>query len=389
LRVIHLGKFYPPAAGGIETYTRTLARAQADLGAEVRVAVVNHADARGLDVTFEATALTADASDADGEVRVFRVGRVASAARFDVAPGLPRLFRRLLREPPDVWHLHTPNPTMLLATAASPRIRPLVVTHHSDVVRQRVLRTAVRPFERVVYARAARLLPTSPAYAAASPPLRAFAEKLEVLPLGIDLGPFLQPSPEALAAARSARERYPGPIWLSVGRLAYYKGLNVAVRALRHVPGTLVVVGTGPMAGEWQRLAEDLGVAGRVVWNGRTGDDELVGLYRAATGLWFPSNARSEAFGLVQVEAMASGCPVVNTAIPGSGVPWVCRDGEAGLTVPVNEPTAFAAAARRLLDEPGLRERLAAEGVRQACDRFDHRVVAKRSLELYAEAAGR
>jgi rhamnosyl/mannosyltransferase len=389
LRILHLGKFYPPAAGGIETYTRTLARAQADLGANVCVAVVNHADKTGRDVTFAATGRTADDSDTDGEVQVLRVGRVFSAARFDLAPGLARLFRRLLRDPPDIWHLHTPNPTMLLAAAASPRVRPLVITHHSDVVRQRLLRTAVRPFERVVYARAARLLPTSPAYAAASPPLRTFAEKVEVLPLGIDLGPFLRPSSLALAAASDARKRYPAPLWLSVGRLAYYKGLDIALRALRTVPGTLVVVGAGPMAAVWQRLAADLGVADRVIWNGRTGDDELAGLYRAATALWFPSNARSEAFGLVQVEAMASGCPVINTAIPGSGVPWVCRDGEAGLTVPVNDPTAFAAAALRLLNEPGLRARLAAEGIRQACQRFDHRVVAKRSLDLYAEVVAK
>ena len=112
-----------------------------------------------------------------------------------------------------------------------------------------------------------------------------------------------------------------------------------------------------------------------MVWTGRATDDELVGAYHAATALWFPSNARSEGFGLVQVEAMASGCPVVNAAIPHSGVPWVCRHDEAGLTVPVDDAAAFAAAARRLLDEPGLRDRLAARGASEQAGRasFDHR----------------
>src|SRR5262249_37788257 len=105
--------------------------------------------------------------------------------------------------------------------------------------------------------------------------------------------------------------------------------------------------------------------------------------YLAAEAFWFPSNARSEAFGLVQVEAMACGCPVINTALRGSGVPWVSRDEETGLTVPVNDPGAFAAAALRLLRGPGLRARLAAAGRARARREFDHRVMAERSLSLY------
>ena len=151
-------------------------------------------------------------------------------------------------------------------------------------------------------------------------------------------------------------------MWLCVGRLIYYKGLSVALAALRDVPGRLLVIGTGPMEAELRSRAVELGVADRVVFHGRASTDELVGAYRAATALWFPSTARSEGFGLVQVEAMASGCPVINTAIAGSGVPWVCRHEREGLTVPINDPAALAAAAKRILTEPGLRERLAGAG---------------------------
>lgn len=389
LRVVHLGKFYPPASGGIETHTRTLARAQAELGAGVTVVVINHATAAGKDVTFDTLGRTPAADESDGPVKVLRAGRWASVARLDIAPGLAATLRRLLRHPPDVWHLHTPNVTLMLAVLATPRVRPLVVTHHSDIVRQRVLKLLVRPVERAVYRRAARVLPTSPPYVEGSDLLREFRAKVEPLPLGIDLGPFLEPSAAARAHAEKLRRGHPGPIWVSVGRPVYYKALDVALAALRRVPGTLVAVGTGPLEAKWRAVAADLGVADRVVWHGRASDDELVGAYLAATALWFPSNARSEAFGLVQVEAMASGCPVINTHIPHSGVPWVSRHGETGLTVPINDAPAFAAAARRLLDEPGLRDRLAAEGRRRAGERFDHRAMAARSLAIYREVVGR
>ena len=142
-------------------------------------------------------------------------------------------------------------------------------------------------------------------------------------------------------------------------------------------------VGTGPMEAAWKKLAVDIGVSDRVEWLGRTPFDELVGLYHAATALWFPSNARSEGYGLVQVEAMACGCPVLNANIPHSGVPWVSRHEETGLTVPVDDVRAFAQDARRMIEELGLRDRHAVEARRQSVERFDHRKMAAESLGVY------
>lgn len=344
---------------------------------------VNHTDPDGRDVTFAPFARTPDVTEWDGPVRVDRVGRWANLAKWDVTPHLGRVLRTAAAEKPDVWHLHAPNVTMLLAALVHPWVRPLVVTHHSDVIRQRVLRPAYAVVEQEGYRRAARLLPTSPGYAHGSAVLRRFRAKVEPLPLGLDLAPFRAPSAAAAAFADGLRKRHPGPLWVAAGRQIYYKGLEVAVRALPHVPGTLVVIGDGPAGPGWKRLAEGTGVADRVAWLGRATADELVGALHAACGFWFPSTSRAEGFGLVQVEAMACGCPVVNAAIPDSGVPWVARHEVSALTVPVNDPAAFAAAARRLATEPGLRERLSAGAVREAEGRFDHRVMAARSLQIY------
>lgn len=388
-RVCHLGKFYPPATGGIETHVRALARAQAELGADVRVLCVNHQDRRGRDVTWESFADTPTVEERDGPVRVTRLGRRASLARLDLCPGLLAEFAGLGRDAYDVLHLHAPNPTMLLALATLRPRAPLVVTYHSDVVKQRALRLAMRPFEHAVYRRAAVLLADSPPYPDGSPLLGRYREKVDVLPLGLDLTPYLRPSEAALAHARELRDRHGEPLWLAVGRLVYYKGLHNAIRALPRVPGKLLVIGHGPIEAELRRLAREVGVAERVVWRGRASEDELAGAYHAAAALMFPSNARSEAFGLVQVEAMASGCPVLNCAIPHSGVAWVSPHEETGLTVPMDDPEALAAAANRLLREPGLCERLGRQARERASREFDRRTMAARSLEIYRRAVAR
>lgn len=319
----------------------------------------------------------------DGPVEVTRFGRLGSGMKLDFCPGL---LARIRRVEADILHLHVPNPTMILAILAARPKQPVVVTYHSDVIHQKMRAALFRPLERLAYRRVRAILPTSPVYLGGSPFLQTYADRVHVLPLGIDLKPYLEPSAEALARAAEVRREHArgGPIWLCTGRLVYYKGFANAVRALAHVEGRLLMVGNGPNQPELQAEAERLGVGDRVVFLGTfpTALDVLP-FYLAADAFWFPSNARSEAFGLVQVEAMASGCPVINTRIPHSGVPWVSRHEETGLTVAVNDPEALAAAAHRLATEPGLRDRLIAAARRRAADEFDHRVMASRSLDIY------
>jgi rhamnosyl/mannosyltransferase len=365
IHVCHLGKYYPPAPGGIETHVRTLARAQAERGAKALVFCVNH---RGRPTIVEQ----------DGSVLVTRFGRIASVAKLDLCPDL---VPALARVEVDILHLHTPNPAMVLALLAARPAAPVVVTHHSDLIRQKVLGPLFRPIERLAYRRARSILATSPTYAAGSSTLRPYADRLDVLPHGIELPPYLDPSLEDRIAAGRLRERFPGPLWLACGRLVYYKGLLNAIRALGLVAGTLLVVGEGPERARLEEEAGRLGVADRVHLLGPVA--RVVPYYLAATALWFPSNARSEAFGITQVEAMASGCPVINTTIPHSGVSWVSRHEETGLTVSPDDPVALATAAQRLLTEPRLLRRLG-EGARaRAIAEFGHGTMADRSLAIY------
>lgn len=386
INVCHLGKYYPPAPGGIESHVQTLARAQAAAGAQVRVVCVNHIGRDGNDITWARYGSTRTVEDTDGEVRVTRLGRSACVARFDVIPSLPKVLLDLQYSPVDIVHLHTPNPTMLLTLAALRINKPIVVTHHSDIISQRWLVHVQKPLKKLVYGRAAAIFASSEAYVDSSAVLQRYADKVAVIPLGIDLAPFQHPAPTALSAEADIRRRFgDAPLWLSVGRCVYYKGLHTAIAALKHVPGRLLIMGEGPLRKSLERDARKAGVTDRVIWWGRSSEAELVGAYRAATALWFPSNARSEAFGLVQIEAMASGLPVINTHIPGSGASWVSRDGESGLTVAAEDPSALAMAAKRLIDSPELREKLAAGAKARAATEFGAELMAQRTLTAYAQ----
>jgi rhamnosyl/mannosyltransferase len=367
--------------GGIETHVQTLARAQADLGAEAYVLCVN-----GLVKKKGQSHRTKTIKELDKNVEVTSLGRLFSFARFDLCPDLPRRISELVNQSNTIIHVHTPNPTMLTALMMRPPRIPLVITHHSDIIKQRVLKYAFRPVEHLVYRQASRILTTSSEYIEGSKFLRLYKNSLNTLPLGLDCSGYIQPSQAALSYARRLKKTYGAPIWLTVGRLVYYKALHVAIEALALVPGTLIVIGTGPLEKELKNQAKQLGLENRIVWLGRASADELTGAYRAATALWFPSNVRSEGFGLVQVEAMASGCPVINADIPCSGVPWVSRHEKEGLTVPINDPIALAGAAQRLLDEPGLRHRLIEASIERACQEFDHMTMARRSFEIYEQA---
>lgn len=378
-RIIHLSKYYPPDRGGIETHVQTLAQTQAALGAEVHVVCVNAFNQRG-----QLSNRTKTVKEMDGDVSVTRMGRLLSLARFDICPDLPKKLCQIAQQPNTLLHLHTPNPTMLMGLTMLRKSVPLVITHHSDVIKQKILKYGLRPFEHIVYSKSSQVLTTSFPYIQGSKFLHFYSDKLSYLPLGLDATNYSQPNKIAMAFSHYLKDKYPGPIWLAVGRLVYYKALHIAIEALSFVPGTLMIIGGGSLEEELKTLAKKIGVDKRIVWLGRVSEDELVGAYHAATSLWFPSNVRSEGFGLVQVEAMASGCPVINANIPCSGVPWVSRHEQEGLTVPINDSVALAEAAKRLISEPGLRNRLV-KASRKRAEYFNHETMAERSFEFYEQ----
>jgi len=171
-----------------------------------------------------------------------------------------------------------------------------------------------------------------------------------------------------------------------VARLTQVKRPDRMVDVARALPQvTFVVAGDGPLRASLEALAQARGVVDRVHFLGNVHNQDITPYYFAADLYVLPSIARSEAFAIVQLEAMASGLPVINTALD-SGVPFVSRDGESGLTVPPRNPGALAAAVNRLLADPALRRRMGEAGKRRVAAEFSKERMTRRVLELYHRA---
>lgn len=360
LRVLQVGKFYPPDEGGMETHLEGLClhmRAHADL--EVLVA------SRTRHTVHEVI---------DG-VPVTRVGTLATVRS---APICPELRWRIRDSRADIVHLHHPNPSAFLSYLLSGHRGRLIVTYHSDVVQQRLLNMIYEPIVRAVLQRADAIIVSSQEYLETSPMLERYVDRCVVIPMAIDPERFALADAAAVAAIR---QTYGDRVILTVGRLVYYKGLEFLVRAMPEIRAHALVVGQGPMRDPLEAEARGLGVAGRVTFLGHVPD--TAPYYHAADVFVLPSHLRSEAFGIVQLEAMASGVPVVNTRIP-SGVPGVSVDGLTGITVAPGDPGALAVAVNALFDEPTRARAMGDAGRRRVAERYSLEGMTERTLALYA-----
>ncbi len=369
MKILHIYKDYFPVLGGIENHIKQLAEAQAARGHDVSVLVTSRDHHTHIEML--------------NGVRVIFAARLATISS---APISVALFDQLRRETPDIAHLQFPYPLGEIANLFFGRARKTVVSYQSDIVRQKYLRVVYAPLMKRVLARADCILASSPNYIASSPVLTRVQNKCVVVPLGIDPTPFesaahISTMPPQFDPSRSAR-------LLFVGRLRYYKGLNYLLEAMRQVSDAqLVIVGIGPMEREWKTLAVALGVSERVVFAGEISDAKLPAYYAATDIFVLPASERSEAYGLVQLEAMASGKPTVCTEL-GTGTSYVTVNEQTGLVVPPRDPHALAAAINRLIDDPGLRARMGAAGRARVLQEFTIEKMVDRVMAIYQDPKG-
>ncbi|MDO8690089.1 MAG: glycosyltransferase [Dehalococcoidia bacterium] len=365
MKVLHVYKDFYPVLGGVENHLMLLTRELSRLpDMEVEVLVTN-TTARTVVEQFD-------------RVRVTKAGRVATLASTPISPAL---FREIGQRDCDILHLHFPYPLGEIASLLRGKARRIVITYHSDIVRQKLILRLYHPLLMQILSRADAIIAGSPNYVESSPYLSRFTEKCTVIPYGIDASLF-QPS-SGPAEALGIPEKYLAPFIIFVGKFRYYKGLHHLVRAMKQVEkGSLLLVGEGPEEPALRSLVDSLGLENRVAFMGHVEERLLPGFYQAGQVFVLPSCLRAEAFGVVQLEAMACGLPVVSTEL-GTGTSFVNRHGETGFVVPPSNPAALANAINTLLTDQPRREAMSIAARARVCSQFTKERMVKSILELY------
>ncbi len=382
MRVLHIGKYYPPFAGGMEYFLADLLRALPARG--IAAAALVH------DGRPNRRGQRPDPAD---PLPVYRAPCHGQLLYAPLSPAFPFWLNRAIRAfRPDLLHLHLPNTSAFWALALpAARRLPWILQWQADVVASTIDRRLAlayrlyRPLEQRLLAASRAIIATSPPYLEASAALRPWRERCYVIPLGLE--PARIPDPDPLAQARAAT-LWDGAAFrvLAIGRLSYYKGHDILIRAAAELTDSRVlIVGTGD---RWKRLAaliQSLGLDGRVELSGFQPETDLNALLASCDVLCLPSLERTEAFGLVLLEAMRFGKPVVVGDIPGSGAGWVVRQAGHGLLTPPGDPAALAAALRGLQRDPVRRETFGQSGAAALRDRFGIDRVAAAVADLYRQ----
>jgi glycosyltransferase involved in cell wall biosynthesis len=369
LRILTFGRYADDNFGGLERYVFELAH-----GLGNQAELHNIVAARGLP------------PDADTASKTVYARPLLNVSGTPVCPSMPLHALRLHRARPfDIVHLQFPaDPMAHLSVTALPRDVKRVVTWHSDVVRQRLLLRLYRPFLRRLLRSARAIILPTPAHLTPSGDLARWApsERLRVVPYGIDVNRFsLRPR-----LADELRQRHDNRFLIfALGRHVYYKGFAYLIEAMRHLPDAVLVLGgRGPLTDSLLALTRRLGLEDRVHIAGRIPEVELPAYYHACDVFCMPSVERAEAFGFVQVEAMACGKPVVCCELH-NGVTWANRHGETGLVVPPRDAGALAGAIRQLQEDGSLRARLGAQARKRATSTFARENMASETLKVYRQ----
>ncbi len=371
MQILQFSKFYPPVQGGIET---------------VALELTEGLNARGL----RTDVLCADLGPRTvvEQRQGYTVERAGSLGKLLSTSMSPALAWRYLRTHAryDVVHVHLPNPMANLALWLARSDARIVVHWHSDIVNQpRALRLYL-PLQDWLLRRADAIIATSEAYAAHSPWLRPYLDKVRVVPLGLRAP---RPSPDharIAAAAQAIRQRHGGrPIVFALGRMAVYKGFETLIQAapMLHRDAQIIVGGGGELLETHRLGVKAAGMGHRIRFVGELAADDVAAHLAAADVFCLPSRSRAEAFGMVLLEAMAASLPIVASDIPGSGVSWVNVEGSTGYNVRVADPRALADAVNALLDDPALAARMGAAGRRRLDEVFTEQQMVERTLAVY------
>ncbi len=330
MRILQLGKFYP-IRGGVEKVMYDLMLGMSERGIMC-------------DMMCAETSGKGNIRQIDPGAKIISSHTWAKVASTTIAPSMINALRSSA-DSYDVIHVHHPDPMAAVALMLSGYKGPVVLHWHADIVKSKSLLKLYGGVQNWLLNRADAIVTTFPATMHTSEALAKYTGKITCIPIGI------KAQEEDLVGATLLRHQFGyRKMVFSLGRLVPYKGFSYLVRAAKYLPDDYVVVigGEGPLRGELEQLRDSLGLHDKVVFCGRIPDEQLPAYYTACDIFCLPSVMKTEAFGIVQIEAMSLGKPVVATIIPGSGTSWVNNDGVSGINVEPRHVTDLAHALRSI-----------------------------------------
>ena len=378
LKVLHVGKFFPPFAGGMESFLRDLVYEQCTQGLGCSVLVHSHKTFSSLQMEMIPCG--------SGGFSLIRAPLQGILVYTPVSFSFVRILKREIeRFKPDVIHIHVPNPSafflMLISAAYS---IPWVLQWQSDVIpskhdwRLRFLSRGYRLLEKKLIQKATAIIASSPPYLETSRELVAVRDKCEVIPLGLRYDRFNTPSCDLKGTSGRNFQI------LTVGRLTYYKGHKLLLQAVASMSDvTLLVVGEGDEGDDLRKLVQLYGLQECVFMLGRVADEELLSLYQQCDCFCLPSIERTESFGIVLLEAMAAGKPCVVSDVNGSGMSWVVENGVTGLHFQNGNVASLREALNQLKNDSDMRRRMGRVGRLRYKEKFTIGKVAEQILKLY------
>jgi len=357
LKILHIGKYYSPVKGGMETVLKLLAEGLRELDCDVTVLCSsNNCKAK---------------EDKIQGVKIHRLAKIADLFSQSINPWLFFKMRKLAKSC-DLIHIHSPNPIVeFCALFLSSKI-PIVMTHHSDVVRQRFLKQIYLPVVKLFLRRVKRIIIPTVNHLKYSDVLLPYEKKCSYASFGIKLKDYLPSEKINIIKNRIIHEH--GDFALFVGRLVGYKGVEVLIDAM-----------DGPLYSELKVQAIQKGVSEKVVFIGELSDDlELIAYYHACQFLVLPSVGRNENFGMVQLEAMICQKPVIATNLK-TGVPCVGVANETTLLVKPGDSKALTGAMNKLSKDESLRMKMGQSAYERALLKYDWLKMAREYYDIYVD----
>lgn len=369
MNILQLGKFYP-IRGGVEKvmYDLTLGLSQRKVYCDMLCASTE-------DYPEETIKL-----NAYGEVMVLPT-RLKLAATM-LAPEMIVKLRRIAKYY-DIIHIHHPDPMACLALFLSGYKGKVILHWHSDILKQKTLLKLYVPLQSWLIKRADVIVGTTPVYVAESSFLQKVKHKIDYIPIGVSP---LKSDQDKVAHIR--KQYGDKQLIFSLGRLVEYKGYEHLIRAVADLDDSfhLLIGGKGPLKTSLEALIQELGVEDRVTLLGFIPDEEIANYYDTADIFCLSSIWKTEAFAIVQIEAMSFGKPVVSTHIPGSGVSWVNENGTSGLVVEKENPEALVTAFKKIAADPQLKQSLSEGSKKRYETYFTRDKMIEKALEIYKQA---